>query len=715
MNHLFRLHRALSCCIAAILFTCAPALRALDAPVSPNAQPNVVQLLQFFETVRGQYIVSGQQEIAWSLTRQEEDIDYILKTTGKRPALRGFDFLQYMYSPSVRATQNATERAIAWSRSGGIVTFCNHFFVDIGSTNGTPQFYTPGTNGSSAGTNFDIREAVKTGTPENIEFLGKLDILAVELKKLRDAGVPVIWRPFHENGGTFFWWSRHGAEPFKQAWRIMFERFTQMHALNNLIWCFNPNNSTDLLQNWYPGDEMVDMISLDAYPSAGTHPSLVADYNRMRDFKAGRKIVALSETGSIPDIDAALSAGANWAYFCTWNGFENDLSRHTTQFLTTVFNHAKVLTLDELPAFYVPNAWAITLEPKTQVITAGATLTLTVAATNNPSYQWYKDGVAIAGATSATYSIAGVTTAAAGKYTAKATSAAGTLTSSAAVVTVVPSDTGRIVNLSVRADAGTDAQTLIVGFVLGDSTTPKPLLIRALGPRLGDFGVTNFLADPSLKLNTTPAILNDDWGSVSSTSPAQFNTLFSQLGATGLVSGSKDAAILMSLAGGAYSTSVLGVGGSTGAVVAEVYDTVPSSGARLVNISARSKVGGGSDLIAGFVVASDYRTVLIRAVAGATLEGFGVGGALPNAKLEVYRSINGGPSELFVTNDEWSVGETAISSFTAAFAKIGAFQLPAASHDASLLLNLGPGVYSVMVKSIDSSSGVALVEVYEVP
>lgn len=441
--------------VAAVCAVLAPLCAAIDAPVSPNAQPRVAQLLTFLDSVQGNYIVSGQQEIAWSQARKDEDFNYIIANTGKTPAVRGFDFLQYCYSPSVRAQQDATERAIAWAQNGGIVTFCSHMFMDIGSTNGTPQFYTPGSNGSPTGTNFDIRQAVIDGTPENIEYLAKLDIMATELKKLRDAGVPVIWRPFHECGGTWFWWSRYGAAPFIQAYQIMFNRYTQMHGLTNLIWVFNPIDSGATMQNWYPGDNYVDMISLDVYPTAGTHPTYATDSQTMRNFKNGRKVVAMSECGSIPDPDQ-LNANTVWSYFCTWNGFENDLSRHTVAFLSMVFNHAKVITLDELPAFYVPlplaSVPAFTLQPASTTAPTGASVTFSAAAsgTPTPTFQWQKNGVNIAGATSNSYTIPSVTSGDAGNYTVVATNSAGSATSNGAALSIIVAPSNAIITITVE-------------------------------------------------------------------------------------------------------------------------------------------------------------------------------------------------------------------------------------------------------------------------
>jgi hypothetical protein len=208
-------------------------------------------------------------------------------------------------------------------------------------------------------------------------------------------------------------------------------------------------------------------------------------------------------------------------------------------------------------------------------------------------------------------------------------------------------------------------------------------------------------------------VVNNDWGASTDTTAAQFTAAFAQLGAFSFPDQSKDAALMVSLPQGSYTATVQGTGGTTGGALAEIYDRDPSAGSRLVNISARSNVGGGSDLIAGFVVTGDARTVLIRAVAGQTLASFGVTGTLPNPELELYRAVNG-VSSVYATNDDWGSGATAIPTLNSTFSSVGAFQLPAASHDSSLLLSLPAGVYSVQVKSTNGSTGVALVEVYEV-
>ncbi|MEO5957837.1 MAG: glycosyl hydrolase, partial [Opitutaceae bacterium] len=567
------------------------------------------------------------------------------------------------------------------------------------------------------GTTIDIRQVVIPGTPEHTEFIAQIDIVAGELKKLRDARVPVIWRPMHECSGGWFWWGANGATAFKQAWRIMFDRYTQLHGLNNIIWCYNPTDSTTRLAEWYPGDDVVDAISLDVYPNPGTQPTYAADFQRMRDFKTNRKVLAMSENGTIPHPDNFFTEGAGWSYFCTWNGFENDLSRNSVVHIRNVFNHPKVITLDELPPLYQARVFNIQSHPQPQLAVVGAPLALSVTARDDGplTYQWSKNGIAIPGATAATHSVATATAADAGDYTVAVTGALGTLKSDPATVTIAATDTGRIVNLSVRATAGTGAQTLIAGFVLAGSASEE-LVIRAVGPTLALYGIpSGFQIDPALRLDVVdgippPTTTNDDWGS-STTSVAAFNNAFASVGAFALGNGSKDAALFGPFSPGNYSAAVNLASGGPGIALVEIYDRTPTTGSRLVNVSTRSQVGGGADLIAGFVISGDTRTVLVRAVGGKTLTDFGVAGSLANPRLEIYREGTAAP---IATNDEWTQTSLSFRTLGTFFDRVGAFGLDNGSRDAVLLLNLPPANYSAQVKSADNTAGVGLIEIYEV-
>jgi alpha-tubulin suppressor-like RCC1 family protein len=264
----------------------------------------------------------------------------------------------------------------------------------------------------------------------------------------------------------------------------------------------------------------------------------------------------------------------------------------------------------------------------------------------------------------------------------------------------------RVVNLSVRTTAGTGDQTLIVGLVVIGSGS-KTLLLRGIGPALLPQGVTNALADPTMRLlngSGAEVSANNDWGG-----SAQMSANFSSVGAFALPASSKDAALFNTLPTGLYSFHVFPNGAGTGIALAEVYDADDdSSAASVFNISARTQVGTGENiLIAGFVITGNSpKTVLIRGL-GPTLAAQGVTGAVVNPQLFLF-----GSAGLIASNDDWG-GTTALKN---AFATTGAGALTADnSKDAALLVTLMPGVYSAQVSGVGSTTGIGLVEIFLVP
>ena len=129
-------------------------------------------------------------------------------------------------------------------------------------------------------TDFNIADALSDTTNANYTLLMQdIDSIAAELSKLQSAGAPVVFRPLHEAEGGWFWWGAQGPEPCKELYRILYDRLTNMHELNNLIWLWN---SID--PEWYPGDDVVDMVSSDVYAQGhGVSSSLFNDvYSYLR-------------------------------------------------------------------------------------------------------------------------------------------------------------------------------------------------------------------------------------------------------------------------------------------------------------------------------------------------------------------------------------------------------------------------------------------------
>lgn len=264
-----------------------------------------------------------------------------------------------------------------------------------------------------------------------------------------------------------------------------------------------------------------------------------------------------------------------------------------------------------------------------------------------------------------------------------------------------PNPATRIVNISTRAYVGTGGNVMIAGFVITGSA-PKQVLIRANGPILAGFGVPGALSDPHLKLHApTFTATNDNWAE----DEDRIEAAAARVGAFAWPRGSKDAAMLVTLAPGSYTAEVGGVQGGTGAALVEVYDADQTPGdAKLVNISTRSEVRTDGDIqIAGFVITGPTaKRVLIRAN-GPALSAW-LGGVLADPELALWKG-----DTMIAENDDWGADQATVQS---AAASAGAFAWSAGSKDAALVITLQPGNYTAQVRGKNRGTGVALIEVY---
>lgn len=290
---------------------------------------------------------------------------------------------------------------------------------------------------------------------------------------------------------------------------------------------------------------------------------------------------------------------------------------------------------------------------------------------------------------------------------------------------------GSLRNLSTRGPVGAGDKVLIAGFVV-NGDTPKQVLIRAIGPGLSTtFGMAGTLTNPRLGIfrhnesSETQVAQNDDWGTPvgGGASADAIKAASTLVGAFELEDGSQDAVVLATLAPGVYTAQVSSADSTTGVALVEVYDVdnhTPFSPQKVVNISTRGEVGTGSGvLIAGFVIdGSASKKVLIRANGpGLTLVGVGADMALADPKLTLYRAttVNGAQVSTVVReNDDWETGNSA-ALVAAATASSGAFAVKSGSKDAAILITLPPGHYTAQVSGTGGTTGLALVEVYEIP
>lgn len=356
--------------------------------------------------------------------------------------------------------------------------------------------------------------------------------------------------------------------------------------------------------------------------------------------------------------------------------------------------------------------------PSSGTALPGGPVSFTVSAfgTVPMTYQWFKDGLEIPGATAATLLIAAAGTADSGQYTVVVTNALGTATSPpVAVVVAAPAPPAPpppppeppvrpapyLANLSVRSVLADERAVLTIGYVL-QGAAPKPLLIRAIGPGLAQFGVRGVAEDPRLELFDATAEkvgANDDW-------QESLAADFAAVGAFPLPAGSADAALVAFASAGAGTAQVRANGG--GLALVEIYDPAPARSSRIANVSARAAVAAGDGvLIGGFGLAgTGSRRLLIRAL-GPQLERYGVTSALADPVLEIFGAGNAKIAE----SDNWA------EALAAVFAEAGAPALLPGSRDAAVVVTLPAGAsYTAVVHSRDpAAAGEALLEIYELP
>ncbi len=315
-----------------------------------NASENTRRLMSYLVDIYGKYTLSGLYNYDFGINTPEAFEIYRL--TGRYPAVMGFDLMDY--SPSrveFGAETKQIDYALEWDDSGGIATFIWHWNApkDLINTREQPWyrgFYTEATT-------FNLDRVLNGEDPEGYALLLRdIDAISEQIKILSDKDIPILWRPVHEASGGWFWWGAYGAGNYKKLWILMFERMTYMHELNNLIWVFNGGD-----QEWYPGDEYVDIIGEDIYTVPHDYESQYNLFEQALKSSQEKKMIALSENGVLPDPDLMYKDNACWLFFASWNGEviidteSKKISDKYTEFehFVKVYNHSKIITLDELP------------------------------------------------------------------------------------------------------------------------------------------------------------------------------------------------------------------------------------------------------------------------------------------------------------------------------------------------------------------------------
>ena len=354
---------------------------AVGDTCDPKATPETKALMSYLKSVYGSHIISGQQEIygGGHKGNYEWENEYLEELTGKVPAIRGVDFMNY--NPLYGWDDGTTERCIAWAKEkNGILTASWHINIPIDFEN-----YTLGDavdwkectykNYQASGSTFNTANVIKEGTKEREYFDEAMKMLAEQLLRLQDENIPIILRPLHEaqgnegnygDGTSWFWWGDRGAEVYKELWKLLYTTLTEEYGLHNIIWEFNSYDYANS-PTWYPGDEYVDIVAYDKYnveynrgDGKSSGPNLLAisgKFDYLFKLTQGKKMVAMAENDTIPALDNILVEDAGWLYFCPWyDGGEDGGTAflgenyQDHEELKKMYQSEYCITLDELPS-----------------------------------------------------------------------------------------------------------------------------------------------------------------------------------------------------------------------------------------------------------------------------------------------------------------------------------------------------------------------------
>jgi mannan endo-1,4-beta-mannosidase len=318
-------------------------------PVTPNASPEAVALLKYIQSISGKHTLTGQHNYP---NTHDTSTQQAAGAWGKTPAIFGQDF--GFAAPGDKDAVAARPDIVAECRrqyeQGSIITLCWHA---VPPTADEPVTFRP-KPGAAASNNLasvqghltdeQWNELITPGTALNRRWCDQVDVIAGCLKQLQAAHVPVLWRPYHEMNGDWFWWGgRRGEHGTTVLYRQLFDRLVNYHHLNNLVWIWSvdrPSTPQRQFADYFPGRNYFDIAALDVYRG-----DFSQSYYRDLMKLAGGKPVALAEVGPPPTL-AVLEQQPEWTWWMLWAGMvgKGPDANHAVQ---TLVNNPRSLSLDD--------------------------------------------------------------------------------------------------------------------------------------------------------------------------------------------------------------------------------------------------------------------------------------------------------------------------------------------------------------------------------
>jgi mannan endo-1,4-beta-mannosidase len=316
--------------------------------VTPNASPEAVQLLNYIYSISGKHILTGQHCVPLVGSTRLASVQ---KMTKHYPAVFGqdFGFSEPGTWDGINFRQQIVDEAIRRNSEGFIITLMWH---QVRPTDEEPVDFNKSVQGDL--TDDEWNDLVTPGTQLNERWKSQVDVIAFFLKQLKYAGVPVLWRPYHEMNGMWFWWGKKdGENGYKKLYRMLFDRLVNFHKLNNLIWVYNCNEvkfTVGSYETYYPGDDYVDILATDVYTEGFNQMNYDSICELAKD-----KPIALGEVGQVPSLEI-IQNQPRWVWFMSWGEGGGRGPQGSNPFFD-VYKSEEALTLDELP-------WVTVKEPR---------------------------------------------------------------------------------------------------------------------------------------------------------------------------------------------------------------------------------------------------------------------------------------------------------------------------------------------------------------
>ncbi len=310
-------------------------INAQNTPVNPDASKNAQRLLEFLHNISGSFILSGQHNFPHEISIYS---DSVVAFTGKAAVVWGCDFSYH--EEAVNNRRNIIKEAIKMHKRGHIITLMYH---QVRPMDDEPNGWKESVQNEI--TDEQWNDLVTPGTEVHTKWLEKIDTVAFYLKQLQAKKIPVLWRPYHEMNGRWFWWGQKAA--FAKLWVMMYERYVYYHKLDNLIWVWNANTpqkkkaSNDMsYDRYYPGHQYVDILAADVY-----HNDYTQSYYDDLMALGGEKVVSIGECGTVPT-PKILDAQPGWTWFMVWT--KHLWTHNEREALLELYEDPRVVTLDEI-------------------------------------------------------------------------------------------------------------------------------------------------------------------------------------------------------------------------------------------------------------------------------------------------------------------------------------------------------------------------------